>query len=254
MFENKIEFLAQEPILSDKLIQPEPSVVNIPKWYKNLDNYITKELKDRTIKLCMPFLDALTAGYVLKHSCDITINQQVVNPKFPEEGESMWLIEPTNSAWLDAVLKFGAKTNRDDYHPIEQLGGETGGCPYIKQNHNQPFLKLINPWIIKTPPGYSCLFLPIINQQNENFTPICGVVDTDNFYSPVNFPIILHKKGTFEIKKGDPIVTVIPFKRDNWKMELKKQEEEKVKKFTWYQVSNYLNIYKRFYRTKKSWK
>lgn len=254
MFENKIEFIAQEPILSDKIIQPEPSILNIPQWYKNLNNHNNNLLKDRTLKMCMPFLDALTAGYVLKHSSDITINQQVVNPNVPKEGESLWLIEKEDPQLLNSIFKFGVKTSSREVHPITQVGGESGGCPYVKQNYNQPFLKLINPWIIKTPPGYSCLFLPIINQQNENFTPISGIVDTDNFYASVNFPIILHKKGTFEIKKGDPIVSVIPFKRENWKMELKKLDEEKIIKFAWNDLSNFMNIYKRFNRFKKSWK
>jgi hypothetical protein len=43
-----------------------------------------------------------------------------------------------------------------DTHSINQLGES----PLIEKNKNLPFYKILNPWKIKTPKGYSCLFLP----------------------------------------------------------------------------------------------
>lgn len=227
MFDKKITFCATDKNMLEIWPHPQPASRFIPEEYKKLERFKSNNLHTPTVKTCMPFLDSLTAGYIIPFDQDY-----LVDPV-----ETDFTIVPANREQSD----FGFHNQAQLPKEWKKTTGENAG-------------KFHNKWLIKTPPGYSCLFLPVINQQNENFTPIAGIVDTDNFYSPVNFPIILHKKGTFEIKKGDPIVTVIPFKRDNWKMELKKQEEEKVKKFTWYQVSNYMNIYKRFYRTKKSWK
>jgi hypothetical protein len=48
-----------------------------------------------------------------------------------------------------------------------------------------------------------------------------GVVDTDTYNAPVNFPFVL-KNVNFEglIPAGTPIAQVIPFKREEWKMQI----------------------------------
>ena len=46
----------------------------------------------------------------------------------------------------------------ESMHTPNQLGSK---CPYHKvNNETNGYLKVMNPWTIKTPPGYSCLFLP----------------------------------------------------------------------------------------------
>ena len=80
---------------------------------------------------------------------------------------------------------------------------------------------LLNPWKIKTPKGYSCLFVPPLNNSDDRFSIIPGIVDTDTFPSEINFPIIINgdKYPVLEttIKKGTPYVQIIPFKRDSGK-------------------------------------
>ena len=41
--------------------------------------------------------------------------------------------------------------------------------------------KIFNPWIIKTPPGYSCLFTSPLNNNDDRFNIIPGIVDNDIF-------------------------------------------------------------------------
>jgi hypothetical protein len=104
-------------------------------------------------------------------------------------------------------------------HPIQ-----LEGSPYVEKNKNLPFYKIINPWIIKTPPGYSCLFVPPLNNTDDRFSIIPAIVDTDTFPNEINFPIVINgdKYPTLDtvLKKGTPYVQVIPFKRDKWKMKL----------------------------------
>jgi len=257
MFENKIIFETFDPIFSDKSIRPQPAVFNIPEWYKKLDNYHGEKLfTQRTIKMCMPFLDAISAGYVLKNQQEIVVNQQVVNPFYKEEGESLWMaMNPdVHTTFENRGIPVDLTSHIKHSHNINQVGGKEGGCPYVKQNHNEAFLKLINPWIIRVPKGYSVLFLPIINKTFPKFTPLAGVVECDTFNLPVNFPSIIHHKGTFTIEKGEPIVTAIPFKRESWKAVFKEATVKEWRRGQWSQSSNFQNIYKRFFRSKKSWK
>ena len=81
----------------------------------------------------------------------------------------------------------------------------------IIQNHNK--------CLIKTKPGYSCLFVKPMNRLEPRFDIIAGVVDTDSYINTINFPFILNKRDEqFLIKKGEAMVQVIPFKRESWKM------------------------------------
>ena len=67
MFSKNIKFKAlQSYIDNNKDVLPIPSKVNIPEWYKKLLHHNTK----LTVKGCMPFLDTLTAGYILKMPVD----------------------------------------------------------------------------------------------------------------------------------------------------------------------------------------
>ena len=257
MFENKIIFESFDPIFSDKSIRPEPSSINIPEWYKKLPNYHGDPvLAQKTIKMCMPFLDAVSTGYILKNQHEIVVNQQVINPPYKEEGPGLWLhINPeVNAPFAGRGIPVAMTGDITHHHPVNQLGGKEGGCPYIKQNHNEPFIKLVNPWMIKVPKGYSVLFLPVINKMDAKFTPLAGVVDCDKFNMPVNFPCIIHHKGTFTIPKGEPIVTAIPFKRESWKAVFKEGNLKEWRRNHWKHSSFFQTIYKRFHRSKKSWK
>tara|TARA_R100000329_G_scaffold119587_1_gene98576 strand:- start:1668 stop:2039 length:372 start_codon:yes stop_codon:yes gene_type:complete len=122
----------------------------------------------------------------------------------------------------------------------------------------QPFHKICNPWIIKTPPGYSCLFLPPMSNHDDRFSIIPGIVDTDTFTSEINFPIVINgdKYKTLKtiIKQETPYVQVIPFKRESWKMKIVKQNTQQFnKKKLWYPFV-VLNNYKNKFWHKKSWK
>jgi len=87
-----------------------------------------------------------------------------------------------------------------------------------------------NPWGIKTPPGYSCLFVQPLHRESV-FTIMPGIVDTDTYNNPVNFPFVLNDtKFQGIIPAGTPIAQVIPFKRDSWRMSLGGEEDVKQSK------------------------
>jgi len=58
-----------------------------------------------------------------------------------------------------------------------------------------------------------------MNRLEPRFDIIPGIVDTDEYVNAIHFPFLLNKRDEqFIIKKGDPMIQVIPFRREPWKM------------------------------------
>ena len=247
MFEKIIEFISHNDYVNLKEDYPIPIKLNIPEWFKKLSH--TVECK--TVKGCIPFLDSLTSGYLLKIPQDLKITHNIINP------DTNKLDGFYRTGDLDDQILYSKSINlgkqRAETHPPFQLEDS----PYVEKNKNLPFYKIMNPWIIKTPPGYSCLFVPPLNNTDDRFFIIPGIVDTDTFPNEINFPIVINgdKYPTLDtlFKKGTPYVQIIPFKRDKWKMKITgKNTEEMRKEKTFYGLS-LLHIYKNKFWNKKSW-
>jgi hypothetical protein len=244
----EIKFIASKEYIDVSEVLPEPSKLNIPLWYKELNHSI----KSKTIKGCMPFLDTLTTGYIIKMPVDYYIGH---NFKTQEKRYTEGFTE-LNEA--DNILIKNININQRDFlesHPIGQVGEK---CPFVNKNKSLPFHKLLNPWAIKTPPGYSCLFLPPMNNSDDRFSIIPGIVDTDTYPSQINFPIIINgdKYPVLEtvIETGTPIVQVIPFKREKWKMVVEAESLIDINKRKFIQRLKIFNVYKNKWWIKKSWK
>jgi hypothetical protein len=251
MFDKEIEFSSHEDYFALKEDYPTPIKLNIPEWYKKLEHNI--EIK--TIKGCMPFLDTLTSGYLLKTPQDFYVKHNVENKN--EKGE-VFKDSFQTFGLHDMNHILGAKNvnlnSGLDVHNVGQLIGS----PFLDKNKNLPFYKILNPWKIKTPKGYSCLFVSPLNNADDRFSIIPGIVDTDTFPNEINFPIIINgdKYPILEtlIKKGTPYVQIIPFKRDSWKMKLKPRKQKEIQNSRLFYGLRLLNIYKEKYWSKKSWK
>jgi len=251
MFNKEIEFSAHEDYFSLKEDYPTPIKLNIPDWYKKLEH----NFPNKTIKGCMPFLDTLTSGYLLKIPQDFKVRHNVDNKnengkEFKDSFQTFGLHN-----WSQLLTSKNINLNSSvDVHNMSQLEGS----PFIEKNKNLPFYKIWNPWKIKTPKGYSCLFVPPLNNSDDRFSIIPGIVDTDTFQNEINFPIIINgdKYPVLEttIKKGTPYVQVIPFKKDSWKMVLKSRSQKEIQNSRLFFHLNLLNAYKDKYWNKKSWK
>lgn len=221
----------------DDQYRPQPASFMIPDWYKNTESYIGGEKKPAgdgnttgTIKRCMPVFDALNAGYLLITNTDIYVSQ-----KENEAGEKFPWYEWASH---DAV----------QFHPQEQAPLHPG----VDRN-SVP--KWINPWGIKTPPGYSTLFVKPFHRELP-FSALSGVVDTDTYDVPVNIVFVLSDPN-FEglVPAGTPIVQVIPFQRESWKMEFGKQPEfEAQNKTTRKLRTRFFDSYKNQFRQVKEYR
>jgi hypothetical protein len=251
MFDKDIEFSAQEDYFALKEDYPIPIKFNIPEWYKKLEHSVV----DMTIKGCMPFLDSLTSGYLLKFPQDLNIRHNVDNKNEKQETFKDSFTTFGLYSWSQFLNKKLINLNSgQDIHPTRQVEGS----PLIEKNKNLPFYKILNPWTIKTPKGYSCLFVPPLNNSDDRFSIIPGIVDTDTFPIEINFPIIINgdKYPVLEttIKKGTPYVQIIPFKRDSWKMTLKPRRQKEIQKSKLSYRLKLIYEYRDKYWNKKSWK
>jgi len=247
MFEKVIEFSAHEDYFALKEDYPTPIKLNIPEWYKKLDH----GFENFTVKGCMPFLDTLTSGYLLRMPQDFHVRHNVKNEHNLDDSFQTFALHSVSGLLNEKSINLNSAV---DIHNINQISDS----PFIEKNKNLPFYKILNPWKIKTPKGYSCLFLPPLNNSDDRFSIIPGIVDTDTFPIEINFPIIINgdKYPILEtlIKKGTPYVQIIPFKRDNWKMKLKSNKETDLRKNQIFFRLKILNVYKDKFWSKKSWK
>jgi len=177
-----------------------PAKKSLPKWFKDLprDKHLfTLGNSIPTIKQCMPATDMLTSGYIIQNPTDIDLKQERVVGNYVENR---------------------VKVENVDYCPEAH---QFEMCP-VKTPNKQHWIKLKNPWLVRTPPGYSCLFMQPIYEFNPNLRLLSGIVDTDTFDLPVEFPGWIVNDHI--IKAGDPLMQVIPFKRDEWQMSIEHTE------------------------------
>jgi hypothetical protein len=93
---------------------------------------------------------------------------------------------------------------------------QTGVCPVstVRSRKESTYVKLVNPWLLKTSPGYSSLFIQPQWQPNGDYTVLSGVVNTD-YYHHCNVVLNITTDKHFEIQEGTPMLHVIPFKRED---------------------------------------
>lgn len=223
----KIVFTPTRPVAEP--YKPKPAKHAIPQWYKDTPSYDTGKREvinghfTQTVKKCIPFFDALTGGYIIPLWTDIYVSKEDGDTKFniPNSVHDIGL-HPLHQAEL---------------HPLSQ------GTPYPK---------LMNPWAIRTPQGYSCLVAAPFHNPNPYFVILDGIVDTDTYTAPINFPFVL-KDRDFSglIPAGTPVAQIIPFKRDEWQMNIG-TDDDSIKKASVLVASRWFDSYKSQFWHRKS--
>ena len=212
---------------------PQPAIKNIPDWYKNTPEYFNdggKKMADdlntpHTIKKCIPVFDAISAGYIVYSPVDVQVTREGGLPYY------RW---PSQ----DAI----------GFHPVEQ-------APLHPNKNKYPYPKWTNHWAIRTKPGYSVLVTQPLHRESV-FTILPGIVDTDKYYAPINFPFILNDpEWEGLIPAGTPIAQIIPFKREIHKMIIGGEEENlEVQKNKLQLMTRFFNRYKTLFWTRKEYK
>ncbi len=237
---NKIKFLGLDELVVETVEPPVKASKALPEWIKALQN----ESEDyTTAKRCLPLVEASSEGYVWKTHCDIEFavkeneKQEIyLALGFPNNSNRFPFNEPINvidqHAPQQVYVKDQSREETDNLH---------GGVAF-KQVY-----KLNNLFVIETPKGYSCRFKSLSNNFNIPLQIFEGVVETDHFYQIINFPFrylgppVPHK---YILKKGTPLVQIIPFKREKWKNTVGVIDTKKSQK----QIVTLRTIFKNAYR------
>lgn len=228
-----IEFIPSSKDVERFVNYPEVASKSIPDWYKEIKNDVYKELKfknqqvvNKNLKMCMPFLDAFTTGYIQKTWCDIQIenNNGIVTYTYP--------VDPHIIDHRDSI-----NISIDNMFYKTEFVWKT-------------------PWVPKLPKGYSCLFTHPLNQIDLPFITLSGVIDSDLFFhTPFgNIPFYIKNNFSGTIPCGTPMYQIIPFKRENWEKKILNFNEEKTKKNMFFMNKKFISNYKNNFWQKKNFK
>ena len=192
MKSKKIKFRSRD--IGLQLSQPRPSYKTMPDWYKTIPGVNEGH---ETIKKCVPFLDAMMAGYSVVTTADVYYDSN----GFQEIGK-LPMVNTHFSQQIDGI----------------PLPPEYSTVPY----------KWMNFFLIQTPKGYSTLFTHPLNRIDIPFYTLSGIVDTDKFPVEINFPFFMKKDFSGIIPAGTVIAQAIPFKREDWETDFDENDQMKI--------------------------
>ena len=214
--------------------QPLPAKKNVAPYWKEMplfhgegDEHRVKEgTASRknvflSLKHCMPYFDAMISGYHYVLHTDIIVKKN--QSGLPELS---W--DSIHDPAADRILK---------------------EMP-VPEGHYQAHFGWQMYWGIEMPEGYSALLIHPINRYDLPFTTVAGLVDYDVYPLPGN--VSFHIKDGFEgvIESGTPIMSIIPIKREDWKMEINTEDVFFQKKLALSMEKETVNMahYKKGYR------
>lgn len=193
------------------LTPPEPAIRHIPEWFKSLSKFQTSN-DDRDLgvtnnmgndgalvstKMCMPYFDALSGGYLYLLEDDLYVDMdERGHPILTWKGEVML---------VDTRVMFDVPLP-DNCHPIHYGW---------RQN-----------WYYEVPEGYSVLITHPMNRTDLPFVTLSGIVEADIWGLPVFTSFFLKRNFRGVIPKGTPIFQMFPFKRDDWELEVDNSPEK----------------------------
>lgn len=184
-----------------------------------------REFPQGSVRMCSPFLDALTAGYMLR---------------LPQALRVVTDGDDIQFNWKQAREGFGVGS-----HPLIQIGEDTGwDAPAV--------YKFMVPWGIEMPEGYAALITHPLNRYDLPFLTLSGLVDVDGYTSPVNLPFVWRPGGDGEVwlDAGLPIAQVVPVLREEWDHEVVRVPLEELTGPAELVVTH-LSGYRRWYRRRK---
>jgi hypothetical protein len=176
---------------------PRPASKYIPDWYKETKTKSfsgqPEHIDLKTLKACIPFLDALNSGYIYELWSDV----EVVN----------------NSNGISIHW------NMEQFQPISTKPQSSIGKLQIPEGYDETVYSFDHALSAKTPPGYSLLITQPFNRTDLPFYVMTGIIDADKYpmYNG-SIPMFLKKEFSGVINRGTPMIQIIPFKRDSWNM------------------------------------
>ena len=193
-------FLApQTPLLLNAKSLPINNTRSWPDWWKEVES------TEGSVRRCAGTADFISLGFSIPMWANITFR-----------------LSPNKRQWESSFDIAGD-------HPFGVEGfsfDQTGPIPVTKVREVQRanYVKIINPWVIKTAPGWSSMYLPPSYEPDKNWTILPAVVNTDYYHHAHMVLNVLAEDG-FTIPVGQIMQHIIPFERSSTPVELQFGDE-----------------------------
>ena len=193
---------------------PQPTKNLVPDWFKTANKYeINNNTGNpwinteggfvRSFKSCPGLLDIFITGYMYVTPCNITFSKNI-------DGQT---VVKTESGFEDFV---GSRAPMNEFE--------------VPHGYSKEHFHWYPNWAPQVPDGYSILYLSPINRFDLPFITVSAIIDNDKMNTPGLMPFFL--KDNFEgmIPKGTPYMQLIPYKREEWKMDSEYHSLESLQK------------------------
>ena len=224
----------------ESAIKEYPNIVssaksNVPDWYKKIPKWKNNEVLSQnaqinsTVKQCMPFLETLTTGYIIKLPFDIYVKNNNGAPFITwKPGD----LDKHMPSWRANVSDLNIVP--DGYFPLEYTW---------KLNCS-----------LKVSKKYSMLITHPLNRNDLPFKTISGIID-GNFAVAHNGGVPFYIKNNFEgiIPQGTPIAQIIPFYNQSWLLQRKNGLVKESEKNVFKSNSIFSGFYKKNFWQRKDY-
>ncbi len=167
-------------------------------------HFLPQEFKNLNPGEVCPFDPFHNASLLTARLCP-ALNQYMGSGYIIPAWQDIEIVFEDNGSWR---MNFSNPDYSNGMHPEEQFPG------MIERFEHRVAVKLRSPWSIKTKPGYSVMWLPLF-YHNLNYQALPAVLDCDTLPNEMPINLMFLEKKTTLIKMGDPLVQIIPFKRED---------------------------------------
>lgn len=163
---------------------------------------------NKTAKSCPAIDSYLEMGYIIPAHCDIDVTFDAPQEMGAYNGPGQPGLAKGQFDALDFYAVYSNPAYQQDGHLFWQLG------KMLPDYKCRSVMKIHHPWWIKTAPGWSVMFLPLLYHQSP-FHAVPGILDADKTHLSAPINLMIKEKTDFNIKMGTPLVQIVPFKREN---------------------------------------
>ena len=218
------------------LPKPGPASDALPEWLKSMPAAVHSDIlgaEVRTAKQCVPFIDALSRGFLVPLAADVTVSD-------------------SNFSWswdMPALSRSRITRAPISFH----LGEQLAGTPLV--DGDALAVKFNNFWTIETPPGHSLLITHPLNRSDLPFRTVAGIVDCDRYdHGFVHFPAQWTDHAfTGTLHRGTPVAQcfVLPRSATELVFETLRGEHAEIQRETHDAIAAEAGGYRRHYRARR---
>ncbi len=218
------------------LPKPFPASDALPEWLRSMPAAVHSDIlgaQVRTAKHCVPFIDALSRGFMVPLAADVSVSDSNFSWS--------WDLPPLSQSRITrAPISF-------------HLGEQVTGTPLA--DSDSLVVKFNNFWTIETPPEHSLLITHPLNRPDLPFRTVAGIVDCDRYsHGFVHFPARwTDQRFTGTLHRGTPVAQcfVLPRRAIELVFETLHDEHAQAQRETHDDIANEAGGYRHHYRARR---